>query len=206
MNTRILTNSRRIGAAVATALLLTTWGASASASQKHISFDMQVSKGAKACLPHASADVRIVSDGTAEDMYIAAEGLPANTDFDFFVIQVPVAPFGLSWYQGDVETDEHGRAFQHFRGRFSIETFVVAPGVAPAPVVFEGPFPDASTNPATNPVQMYHLGMWFNSPEDAQKHGCPATVTPFNGEHDAGIQVLNTANFPEEAGPLRNLK
>jgi hypothetical protein len=31
-------------------------------------------------------------------------------------------------------------------------------------------------------------------------------VTPFNGEHDAGIQVLNTANFPEEAGPLRNLK
>ena len=207
MNTRFLTNSRRIGAAVATALLLTTWGASASASQEQISFEMHVSKGAAACLPHAKADVRIVSDGTAEDMYIAAEGLPPNTDFDFFVIQVPNAPFGLSWYQGDVESDRYGRAFQHFRGRFSIETFVVAPGTAPAPVVFEGPFPDASDNPPTNPVQMYHLGMWFNSHEDAAKHGCPALVTPFNGEHDAGIQVLNTATgFSEEAGPLKNLK
>ncbi len=33
-----------------------------------------------------------------------------------------------------------------------------------------------------------------------------ATVTPFNGEHNAGIQVLNTANFAEGAGPLRQLK
>jgi hypothetical protein len=102
MNTRTVTDSRRVGAAVATALLLSLWGASASASHKSISFDMQVSKGAKVCLPHARAEVRIVSDGSAEDMYIAAEGLPAKTDFDFFVIQVPQAPFGLSWYQGDV--------------------------------------------------------------------------------------------------------
>jgi hypothetical protein len=27
-------------------------------------------------------------------------------------------------------------------------------------------------------------------------------VTPFNGEQHAGIQVLNTANFPVGAGPL----
>jgi hypothetical protein len=106
-----------------------------------------------------------------------------------------------------VQTDEEGRAYQHFRGRFNIETFVVAPGVAAAPDTFpDGPFPDATVNPATNPVQMYHLGMWFNSPNDAQKAGCPATVTPFNGEHDAGIQVLNTANFPDNAGPLLKLK
>ena len=88
----------------------------------------------------------------------------------------------------------------------SIETFTVAPGSAPAPVVFSGPFPDASLNPPTAPLQMYHLGLWFNSPTDAQKAGCPATVTPFNGEHYAGIQVLNTANFADDEGPLRQLK
>jgi hypothetical protein len=27
-------------------------------------------------------------------------------------------------------------------------------------------------------------------------------VTPFNGEQHAGIQVLNTAQFPVAAGPL----
>jgi hypothetical protein len=47
---------------------------------------------------------------------------------------------------------------------------------------------------------MYHLGLWFNSPQDAQNNGCPATVTPVNGEHNAGIQVLNTSNFPDDKG------
>jgi hypothetical protein len=178
----------------------------ARAPHDRISFDMVVSGGARNCLPDAMAKVKIVSTGTAEDMFIFATGLPPNTDFDFFVIQVPNAPFGLSWYQGDVETDDKGDAFQHFRGRFNIETFIVAPGVAPAPLVFnDPPFPDAAHNPATNPIQTYHLGLWFNSPEDAAKAGCPNTVTPFNGEHNAGIQVLNTSNFPDDAGPLRSL-
>jgi hypothetical protein len=122
------------------------------------------------------------------------------------VIQVPNAPFGLAWYQGDLETDDKGNAAQHFRGRFSIETFIVAPGVAAAPLVFNNPpFSDAAQNPATGPVQTYHLGLWFNLPTDAQNVGCPNTVTPFNGEHNAGIKVLNTSNYPDNLGPLRNL-
>jgi hypothetical protein len=205
MHTQISATPRRVGAAVA-ALLLTTGTAFAKGPHKHIEFDMAVSAGAATCLPHARADVTVVDDGTAQDLYISARGLPPKTGFDFFVLQTPKAPFGMSWYQADVETDEYGRAFQHVRGIFSIETFTVAPNSAPAPLVFTGPFPDASVNPATAPLQMYHLGLWFNSPRDAQNAGCPATVTPFNGEHDAGIQVLNTANFADDAGPLRELK
>ena len=205
MNTRILTASRCVGATVAV-LMLTTAGAFAKgAHHKRVDFDMVVSAGAATCLPHARAEVRVVDDGTAQDLYILARGLPPKTDFDFFILQTPKAPFGMSWYQADVETDEAGNAFQHVRGIFNIETFTVAPNSAPAPVVFTGPFPDASVNPATNPLQMYHLGLWFNSSTDAQSVGCPATVTPFNGEHNAGIQVLNTSNFPEDAGPLRQL-
>jgi len=205
MKTRILAISRGVGTAVA-ALALTSAAALAKGPHKHIDFEMVVSAGAATCLPHARADVRVVDDGTAQDLYLSARGLPPKTGFDFFVIQVPKAPFGMAWYQADMETDEYGNAFQHVRGIFSIETFTVATGSAAAPVVFSGPFPDASLNPATNPLQMYHLGLWFNSPTDAQKAGCPATVTPFNGEHDAGLQVLNTSNFADDEGPLRQLK
>jgi hypothetical protein len=53
---------------------------------------------------------------------------------------------------------------------------------------------------------MYHLGLWFDSAADAAKAGCPATPTPFNGEHYAGIQVLNTATFPDLQGPLLSLQ
>ena len=177
----------------------------AKPKNNEISFDMVVSAGAKACLPGATARVKVVSAGTADDMTIHASGLPANTDFDLFVIQVPNAPFGISWYQADLHTDDDGEAVQHVRGIFSIETFTVAPGAAPAPVVFVGPFPDASTNPPFNPIQTYHLGIWFDSPKDALAAKCPGMVTPFNGQHDAGIQVLNTSNFPIEHGPLRDL-
>jgi hypothetical protein len=60
-------------------------------------------------------------------------------------------------------------------------------------------------NPITAPVHTFHLGLWFNSPQDAKKAGGPDTVTPFNGEHNAGVQVLNTSNFRDLEGPLINV-
>jgi hypothetical protein len=66
-------------------------------------------------------------------------------------------------------------------------------------------FPDdATTNPKTAPVQLYHLGIWFNSPADAAAAGCANTQTPFNGTHNAGVQALNTSNFGDLNGPLRS--
>ena len=187
-------------------LLLTASPLMAAPNSRHsTAFDMVVSSGAKTCLPDASADVKITPTGPVDIMDVSVQGMPPNATFNLFVVQVPKAPFGISWYQGDIETDKHGRGHQQFVGLFSIETFAVAPGAAPAPVVFDGPFPDASLNPPFNPIQMYHLGLWFDSPADAQSAGCPATLTPFNGEHNAGIQVLNTSNFPDDHGPLRSV-
>jgi hypothetical protein len=169
-------------------------------------FNMVVSAGAKACLPNATATVTIRPAGNVEIMDVSVDGLPPNAEFDFFVLQVPKAPFGVSWYQGDIETDKHGRGRQQFVGRFSIETFTVAQSTAPAPLVFnDGVLPDASSNPPFNPIQMYHLGLWFGSSQAAMAAGCPATVTPFNGEHNAGFQVLNTSNFSDDHGPLRDV-
>jgi hypothetical protein len=31
-------------------------------------------------------------------------------------------------------------------------------------------------------------------------------VTPFNGDHNAGIQALSTTQFPKDKGPLGTLK
>src|ERR1043166_4306159 len=90
-----------------------------------IKFNMVVSAGAATCLPNATAKVEISSAGPVEIMDVTVEGLPANTDFDFVVIQVPKAPFGVSWYQGDIETNKQGRGHERFIGRFSIETFAV---------------------------------------------------------------------------------
>jgi hypothetical protein len=170
-------------------------------------FGLVVSGLAKACLPEASGRVTLNSLGIGESMHVEVSGLPPKTDFDLFVIQSPNAPFGLSWYQGDIQTDSNGNGVGDFFGRFSKETFIVAPGTTAAPVVFKnGPFPDASSNPPTPPVQLYHIGIWFNSAQDALNLGCTGTLvqTPFNGIHNAGIQVLNTSNFTPLNGPLRS--
>ena len=199
--------NRRLFCAAVLALSLTVLslvpGAGMAAPAQHITFAMQTAQ--PTCLPYATGRVTISSLGPVENMHVEVEGLPPNTDFDFFVIQVPKAPFGLSWYQGDIETDDHGSGVGDFTGRFNQETFIVAPGPAPAPVLHHSPIPDAETNPPTGPVHTFHLGLWFNSPQDAVRTGCPGTVTPFNGEHNAGVQVLNTSHFPDDQGPLRQL-
>src|SRR5919112_906504 len=65
---------------------------------------------------------------------------------------------------------------------------------------------DAETNPAFAPVHTYHVGLWFGSPEEAAAAGCPDTVTPFDGDHSAGIQAFSTRNFGALQGPLRQIQ
>lgn len=168
------------------------------------SFDMQVSAGAASCLPNPSAvrgQVTVRPVGANDRMQVKVEGLPPNMTFTLFVLQVPTGPFGMSWYQGDIDTDEGGSGSAQFFGVFSSETFMHAPASRPAAQTDPGI--DATTNPATPPVHMYHLGLWFADPTDGGNAGCPGQ-TPFDGDHVAGIQVLNTGNFGlnAEDGPL----
>lgn len=182
-------------------------GTRVSVAGKRTAFRMVRSAKAEsaACLVNAAGEVTVQSLGGVEVMDVAVQGLPPNTGFDLFVVQLPNAPFGLSGYQGDIETDRLGRGHQRFVGRFSSETFTTAPGSGATPVLHHNAFPDAQLNPATAPVHQFHLGLWFDSPADAMKAGCPGDVTPFNGGHDAGIQVLSTRNRPDTQGPLREV-
>jgi hypothetical protein len=202
----------KVTAAILTAVVVSAFQvgpAATRADAKTLEFPMV--RGAKlvnsGCLANAAAEVKIRSFGPVEVMEVKVSGLPPKTDFDFFVIQKPGAPFGLAWYQGDIQTGNNGEGRGLFIGRFNEETFIVAQAPpVPAPFVHNNAFPDAVLNPVMNPIHTYHLGLWFNSSADAAKAGCPADVTPFNGEHNAGIQVLNTSNFADLQGPLFSIK
>ena len=174
----------------------------AAGKPEELKFDMAVAAAAQACLPQAQGHVTVRNaSGGNQRMDVSVDGLPPDTEFSVFVLQVPTGPFGMSWYQGDIVTDKKGRGSEEFRGIFSSELFVFAPASRAAPQTDSF---DAVTNPATAPVHTYHLGLWFSDPADAAAAGCPGTVTPFEGNHQAGIQVFNTSNFGTEAatGPL----
>ncbi len=170
-----------------------TQGASAHTTwQQKFTFNMVASSpNIKACLPHASGKFTIKREALNDLMTISVSGLAPNTGYDLFVIQFPGQPFGVSWYQSDLETNKSGKGTVSVRGIFNRETFSVSPG---GTVTF-------------GPTHQFHLGLWFNSPKVPFNLGCEpgATspiVTPFNGVQHAGIQVLNTSNFPDNAGPL----
>jgi hypothetical protein len=180
-----------LGAAVIVAVL----AAGAAFAASSTSFTMVHNP----CLSKGRADVTVNSIGPVEIMDVTLKNMPPKTNFDLFVIQQPGPPFGVSWYLGDMRSDANGTGHQRFIGRFSRETFAVAPGSTSAPQV-DGK--DQTTNPVFAPIHTLHMGLWFNSPAGAARAGCLDTVTPFNGDHNAGVQALHTNALGNGRGPL----
>ena len=186
-------------AGVASALSLTAASAAPVTSARHsgaFTFALVPSPGIHSCLPHAGGRVTIIPGSQNDTMKVSVFGMPRNADFDLFVIQQPNKPFGVSWYQTDVNANRHGVGHATVRGVFDAETFSVSTG-------------GTTTFGATH---QYHLGLWFNDRNLPYKLGCepngPGTqpiMTPFNGEQNAGIQALNTSEFPDGAGPLSHV-
>jgi len=193
---RVITVAASIGAA--SALAMGAAGAATSSPEVHASgsisgapfvFPLQLSPGISSCLPHAGGTVAIFPHKQNDTMVVSVHGMPANAEFDLFVIEVPNKPFGTSWYQTDVDAGPNGTGMATVQGIFDRETFT-------------------ALDPANFKIaHQYHLGLWFNDPQVPFNLHCEGKatapiVTVFNGEQHAGIQVLNTANFPDNAGPL----
>src|SRR5881396_1761570 len=121
-------------------------------------------------------------------MKVSALKIPVTSSTPLPIALVFSAPFVPAWYQGDLKTNAIGRGVLDVTGIFSAETFILNPGV-----------------PAV-PVNLTHLGIWFADPADAVTAGCPGTVTPFDGDHNAGIQVLHTVPAVGPLGPLARIK
>jgi hypothetical protein len=198
---------RKLSIIAVLSLLIVALAAAAAFAGNSTSFKMLRSQTAVAndCLEGARAHVDVRTTLTDQQiMDITVANAPKNTEFEVFITQQANAPFGVSWYQADFDTNDNGFGEVRAKGIFSEELFAVAPGSVPAPQVDDA---DAQTNPAFAPVHTYHVGLWFGSPEEAAAAGCPDTVTPFDGGgHEAGIQAFSTRNFGALHGPLRQIQ
>jgi hypothetical protein len=94
--------------------------------------------------------------------------------------------FGLAWYQSDLEADSNGSMNATVKTIFLDQIFGF----------------DTDVNLA--PRNTFHVGFWFNNPEDAVACGFDATKpTPFNGEHKAGpLAMISVPNATSNLGPL----
>lgn len=185
-----------------TALTLGTFAKSASAQVPEIVFNLTPQPKFVACLgtqygPAPTAEV-IVQRGELNDVLILrAHHLKPNLGFDLFTIQNSnllangeVNPnfknFGLAWYQSDVQADSSGEA------EVAIKTILLDQifGFDPASALL--------------PTHTFHVGFWFDNPEDAAACGFnPANPTPFNGEQHAGPNAMISLPSPvTNLGPL----
>ncbi len=128
------------------------------------------------CFPHASARVNVdlTTDARGKDRFtIRAHGLAPKTDFTVFLLEQAGAPFGAAEYIGDFTTDRHGRA----TNRYSL--------------IVEEAF--AFNNATHQRTDLNSIGVWFADPaSDDECLGAGSPVTGFDGDAEAGVQMLNS--------------
>jgi hypothetical protein len=176
----------------------------AAAQISEITFQLSPNPKFTSCLgvsggPAPKAVVSVKRGKLADTLTITGDNFRPKLAFDMFTVQrsnlLPngsVDPsfttFGLAWYQTDLQANAKG----HFSA--SIKTILMDQ-------IF-GFDPDA----ALTPINTFHVGFWFNDPNDANKNGCTFDVThptPFNGEHSAGpVAMISVPNEDTDLGPL----
>ena len=122
---------------------------------------------------------------------------PARSPFDLFTTQNSnllsngqpnpnFKNFGLAWYQSDVQADSNGNADVTIKTILLDQIFGFDPAVG------------------LPPTNTFHVGFWFNNPQDAASCGFdPTKPTPFNGEHTAGPNaMMSVPNSQTNLGPL----
>ena len=143
------------------------------------------------------AQVTVTQNELNDDLAILVRNVRPNLAFDLFTIENTnllsngtVDPkfktFGLAWYQSDIQADSFGNAFTVTRSIFVNQIFGF----------------DAGTTPPLPPTNTFHVGFWFNDPDDAKPCGFTGR-TPFNGEHKAGPNaMISVPNAKTGLGPL----
>jgi hypothetical protein len=135
----------------------------------------------------ATAKATVTRGSLNDTLTLKLSGFKPNLGFDLFTVQLNAPPFGLAWYQSDIETDSTGAA------TVTIKTILLDQ-------IFG--FSGGGTQTFA-PVNTFHVGFWFDSPQEAQPClSTPAPTTPFNGEHTAGPLAFITSPGPSGLGPL----
>ena len=147
--------------------------------------------------PTPTAEI-LVQRGEQNDVLILhAEHLRPNLKFDLFTVQntsllsngtpdPSFANFGLAWYQTDVQANSEGNAESIIKTILLDQIFGF----------------DQATG--LIPTHTFHVGFWFNNPQDAVACGFdPTKPTPFNGEQHAGpLAMISVPSSTTKLGPL----
>jgi hypothetical protein len=196
---RHISNTVKSSGVVAGSILLVlanTYGAFAQNPPDEASFQLYPVQQFIPCMaaPGQTPTVKVfVKRGQLNDtMTITLNGFKPGLQFDLFTVQNSpfkadgtVDPrfrnFGLAWYQSDLKP-----------GSTTIKTILLDQ-------IF-------GFDPEVNlpPTKTFHVGFWFNNPQDAQACGFDVTKpTPFNGENKAGpLAFISKPNPNTGLGPL----
>ncbi len=131
-----------------------------------------------------SIQLRNIKPGLAFDMFTVEHSkfLSGGTVDPAFLARNK--SFGLAWYQSDLEVKNDRRNVT------TIQTVLVDQIFGFDPVV------------GLDPTNTFHVGFWFNAPEDAADCGFTG-FTPFNGEHHAGpLAMISLPEATTGLGPL----
>jgi hypothetical protein len=144
------------------------------------------------------AEATILKGDLNDRLVLRLRNIKPGLQFDLFTVQRsplladgsadPAFPksFGLAWYQSDVEADDDGN------GSVVVKTILLDQ-------IF-----GFDADIGLKPINTFHLGFWFNNPNDAKDCGFDVTnPTPFNGEHKAGpLAMISTPDPETKLGPL----
>jgi len=168
-------------------------------------FYLHVNPKFAACLgtqagPTPTAKVTVTRGKYNDTLTITGQHFKPGLAFDMFTVErssllfdgtadPAFANFGMAWYQSDLQASSQGSFTTNIKTILLDQIF--------------GFDPDQS-NP--NPINTFHVGFWFNNPNDANVDGCTFDVTkptPFNGEHNAGpVAMISVPNKTTNLGPL----
>jgi hypothetical protein len=178
--------------------------ASAQDKKDEISFNLLPNPQTVECLranhyeePRARATV--IRGKLNDTLILDLDGIKPGLAFDLFTVQRSffqangtkdpkfTGSFGLAWYQSDIQIGKHTDD-----GHVRIKTILLDQIFGFDPEV------------ALPPTNTFHVGFWFNNPEDAVACGFDASKpTPFNGEHKAGpFAMLSVPDAKTGLGPL----
>jgi hypothetical protein len=144
-----------------------------------------------------TADVTVTRGNLNDFLFLRLSNIKPGLAFDLFTVErsnllangTPdpnFKNFGLAWYQSDIQVDSSGNAFTVIKTILLDQIFGFDPDVS------------------LPPTNTFHVGFWFNNPNDAVPCGFNASnPTPFNGEHKAGpLAMISLPNATTGLGPL----
>jgi hypothetical protein len=189
-----------LAATIGSAFLPAT--ASAQDKKDEISFDLVPNTPFVNCLQSPGEELKakatVIRGKLNDTLILDLDGFKPGIAFDLFTVQhspflsdgtrdTNFKNFGLAWYQSDIQIGKHSD-----NGHVRIQTILLDQ-------IF-GFDPDVSLPPTNT----FHVGFWFNDPQDAAPCGFdPTKPTPFNGEHKAGpLAMITLPDATTQLGPL----